>query len=140
MKRGGVGIVEMACLSFAVVVLVASLLPETADPTGTIPAFWSNVFHVLAYLIFATLAALCLAARHVLTQRKLLLVGGFVYAFGIVVECLQPLFGRTFSLVDLGLNAFGILVAIVVLAVSLTIRRRGVQQVSGPAVISGRRN
>lgn len=128
MKRTGIVVIEVVCLLCAMVVLLASFVPDGVKPK--LSALWINVGHVPAYFVFATLSASCVAVRREITLRRLLLVGAAVYAFSVTVECLQPLFGRTFSLVDLGLNAIGVTVAIAVFAVSAWFRNRTLIPVS----------
>lgn len=96
-----------------VVVIVGSLLPQLAPPSGNI---FDKVIHVAAY---ACLTLLGLAALTGWRTRGLAV--GLLLVLGIAIEWMQgSLGGREASALDVAANAVGILVGLAIFALCLT--------------------
>lgn len=99
----------LACI---VAGLVLSLAPERWWIVAAIGPEWFNAAHLPAYFILTSVAVAWATRRAKLRAQRLLLVGAAIYAFGLALEFIQPLVGRTFSTRDLALNAIGIAAAL----------------------------
>jgi VanZ family protein len=99
-----------------IALLAASLVPEGTDAADAVAPVWSNLGHIPAYFVFSAVTGLLVSARYRLTEGRLLAIGIAVCGLGLVVEIVQPLFGRTFSLMDIGLNTVGVVVAVAALS------------------------
>jgi hypothetical protein len=126
MNRVNVDIRGIALLICAAAILAGSLMPENWGVDRNIDAIWFNAGHLPAYFVFSILFASWVLARTQITLVSLFVVGTIVCAFGFAVEFLQPLVGRSFSLIDLGLNALGVFGG---MAVMLCIRARAVREI-----------
>lgn len=94
--------------------VLASLWPEGGRlEAATEPALWS-LGHVPAYALLTLLTLGMLAQRAPLTLRRLWWWVAGLSLFGILIEVLQPYFGRTADVVDAVYNVIGILLAVVV--------------------------
>jgi len=84
-------------------------LPVPTRPAAAIPGA-DKVAHAGAY------AVLCLLVlwntRGLSRRRRYALAAASAAAFGLLMECLQPLTGRTFALGDLAADALGIALAL----------------------------
>lgn len=92
--------------------LVLSLAPERWWIVAAIGPAWFNAGHLPAYFILTAVSVVWATRRAKLGAQRLLLVGAAIYAFGLALEFIQPLVGRTFSTRDLVLNAIGIVAAL----------------------------
>lgn len=137
MNRVSVNIRGIALLICAAAILAGSLIPESWGVGRTINAIWFNVGHLPAYFVFSILFASWVLARTEITMVPLLLVGAIACAFGFAVEFLQPLVGRTFSPIDLGLNALGVLGG---MAVMLCTRARAIRGITPEVSMTKRAN
>jgi VanZ family protein len=78
--------------------------------------------HAAGYAVLALLALPALP--RVRWHRRLLLAGCSAVGFGTLLECLQPLTGRTFAVADLLANLVGVLAALIVAHVLWSISRK----------------
>ncbi len=123
----GVGflIVYLAGTFFLTHVSVSSSLMEYRNcPTAVAPV--DKIFHFGSYMVlsFMTLFAFTpqpsktskSLTRHA-SARRLMLLCFFLVAWGVFDECTQPYFNRTFEVLDLIANCFGIAVGQVLFVV-----------------------
>lgn len=106
-SRRGPLIVWLAVMA---AILIGSLVPESEapGPDGLMPQDW-NLFHVPAYAALAVTSAWLLQARWRLTMPAAVGISlVFATVLGGAIEWIQPLVGRTESLLDFGLNEFGV--------------------------------
>lgn len=95
----------------ALFVIYFSLGP--ADPmsdVGWIP--WDKAKHYLAYFGLTVIAVLVFA------HLPSFVVAAAVFAFGVALELMQPVFGRTFSVFDAIANLSGIFSVLCIIAVA----------------------
>lgn len=93
-----------------ILVVIGSLLPGQWEFEAA--PIWFNAAHVPAYFLLTALGVWCGTACSRAGSYRLLSIGAAVYLFGLVVEALQPLVGRTFSMTDLAMNAVGVTAAL----------------------------
>jgi len=112
---------KMAILAcYMVLILMASLIPMDRDIEGLNfiihlkPAI-QNLLHIPMFAIFAILFLQVLDSFTVRGVWKFLIVAFAAVAFGVLNELVQLFVpGRYAGLLDMGLNAFGVLIGIVV--------------------------
>ncbi len=97
--------------SLLIVVLV-SLWPEGTQADAAIGAIWWNVGHVPTYAVLTMLTLLVVAQRFPLTSGRLAWLAAGLALLGLLMEVLQPYFGRTADMVDALYNLIGILLAL----------------------------
>ncbi len=102
------------------VIVVLSLAPDSSTPKGPTRGDWS-VGHALAYGVL-TLAVAGLGRRRYGLGRAAAAGALAASALGILMEWMQPAFGRTQSIQDVAMNQLGVIGALLVL--SLHGRRR----------------
>lgn len=116
---GGIGVRATAWMAVLGVLIVASLVPPGLAP-DEIPSLVWNVGHAPGYALL-TLLSLWLA--HGTPERRpvviVLIVLG-VFALGVVLELLQPLFNRYADARDVAVNALGIALAICVWSLAVS--------------------
>ena len=107
---------SFSTLAYTVLLTYVSLKPAaTTDPSSLVSEILHNFCHIPAYsllmfFLFATLGA------YRLHKNSYAAASLVAFAFGILMEYLQSFApGRTPSLMDVGLNATGITVMIVLL-------------------------
>lgn len=106
---------RVAAVLVLVAVLVLSFLPsDSADPMRVFS--WNSVdlSHVVAY---AALAGTALLSVHKLTPWQGIGIVFAISLLGLAIEVLQPLVGRTTSIVDFTENEVGVAVGIAVFCV-----------------------
>lgn len=143
MKLSRIGIIRGVLPAFVAIILVVSLVPERWGVDSSLVPAWFNVGHLPAYFVLTALSVSWNTACSKLDLYRLLWIGAAVYGFSFVVEFLQPLVGRTFSVMDLAMNALGVLAAlslvwlthcriaprtVPVVSDSATSRRRGIDR------------
>jgi VanZ family protein len=99
-----------------------SLIPEAAGPIGAVLFHRADkVAHGVAYAVLCLLLIWGTAPLRWQTR----LIGSAVGAtvFGALIEVLQPLTGRSCNLADAGLNALGVLAALLAIALAGRLRR-----------------
>lgn len=100
------------CGVTTVSILVLSLLPA-GSPESEIGSSWIwNFGHVPAYALLAALGMLALAPRRPAGYRLRASVGVAIVTLAAILELVQPLVGRTASLIDVGSGALGALIGI----------------------------
>ena len=107
------------CLAvWIALILLGSLLPRVppADAVARFPGA-AYAAHAVAYAVLCCLAAWALRLGD---WRRLLAAALGASLLGLALECIQPLTGRAFDLVDLAANAAGVAVG---LAGTLLVRR-----------------
>jgi VanZ family protein len=103
-------------------VLVMSFLPsESVDPLRPTLGGSTDIAHVVAYALLAATTMLSLP-RRAFVLRQGAAVALATSLLGIAIELLQPLAGRTASVVDVAGNEVGIAVG---MALSWAYRRAG---------------
>jgi VanZ family protein len=106
-------------LLWAGAIAAGSLLGSVPPADRILPVSHADlILHVLLYGTLAPLIASLLRPG----TRRLATAAGVAFAFGLLLECLQPLTGRAFALLDVGANAVGALLGAAAAAVLL---RRG---------------
>ena len=108
-------------------VVLVSLWPEGTRADEAIGAVWWNFGHVPAYAVLTMLTLLVTGQRFPLTSGRLLWMAVGLALLGLLMEVLQPYFGRTADVVDALYNLIGILLALGVFYLSLwwlRVRRR----------------
>lgn len=96
-----------AWLMVLVATIIASLLPESDSSVGRVPATVSNLAHIPSFALLTLLTAV-VVARWVKVSKWIL--GGIVLsvvAFGVIIELIQPVVGRTASLWDVVFDLVG---------------------------------
>lgn len=101
----------LAALALAGVLVLSFLPPETVDPLRLSIGDTSDVAHVVAYAVLAATTLLS-RPRRSLTLWQGAAVVAAISLLGIAIELLQPLVGRTASVVDFAENEIGIAVGI----------------------------
>lgn len=112
--------------SLLIVVLV-SLWPEGTQADEAISAVWWNFGHVPAYAVLTMLTILVSGQRFSLTLGRLVGLAVGLTLLGLLMEVLQPYFGRTADVMDAIDNVIGILLALGAFYLSLwwqSVRRR----------------
>lgn len=100
-------IFKMVTLLILVGIVIMSFLPsELVDPLRPHIRHSIDIGHLLVYVLLAG-AAMLSVPRHVLTPWKGTSIALKISLLGLVVELLQPLFGRTTSIVDFTENVVG---------------------------------
>ena len=94
------------------IVILASLWPEGARADEAIGAVWWNFGHVPAYAVLTMLTLLVAGQRFPLTLRRLVGLAVGLTLMGLLMEALQPYFGRTADVMDAIRNVIGILLAL----------------------------
>jgi len=86
-------------------VVLASLIPRVprADAVAWFPGA-DRVGHAVAYGVLCVLAVWAFGGRG---RRVLVMAGLGAVVLGVLLECVQPLTGRTFDLTDMAANAAG---------------------------------
>ena len=103
-------------------VVLASLWPEGSWLDAvTKPALWWSLGHAPAYALLTLLTLWMVAQRFPLTLGRLWWSAAGLSLLGILIEVLQPYFGRTADVMDVVYNVIGILLAV---AIILYTRRR----------------
>lgn len=100
-------------LGSLLLILAASFLPEGAKIAELAHAGWWNLGHIPAYTLFAGLTLVVVAQRTSLTFGLLASLGIGIGLLGLIIEILQPHFGRTASVADLAYNILGVFLAMV---------------------------
>lgn len=109
-----------ATLVWACAIAVGSLLSSAPPADSILPVAHADlVAHAVLYGTLTFLIASLLRPG----ARRLAAAAGGAFAFGLVLECIQPFTGRTFDLLDLAANATGALLGAAAAAVLL--RHRG---------------
>lgn len=109
------------------IVVLMSLWPEGNRADAAIGAVWWNFGHVPAYAVLTMLTLLAAGQRFPLTSGRLLWLVVGLAVLGMLMEVLQPYFGRTADVVDAIYNLIGILLALGIFYLSLwrqRVRRR----------------
>ena len=104
-------ITQVLWLGSLLLILAASFLPEGAKIAELVNAGWWNLGHIPAYTLFAGLTLVVVAQRTSLTFGLLARLGIGIGLLGLIIEILQPHFGRTASVADLAYNILGIFLA-----------------------------
>lgn len=108
------------------IVVLASLWPEGTRLDAATGTVWWNMGHVPAYAVLTMLTLRVAEQRYPVTSGRLAgLVAGLAL-LGMLIEVLQPYFGRTADVVDAFYNVTGILLALGVFYASRW--RRGVHR------------
>lgn len=94
------------------IILIASLLPEEATINNIVSAKWSNFGHIPAYGVLSFSTVLLISRKVKLTRWIFIMVGISIFLFGLGIELLQPIFGRTLSLTDIHYNSIGIVISL----------------------------
>lgn len=94
------------------IVVLASLWPEGTRLDAATELVWWNVGHVPAYAVLTMLTLMVAAQRFPATAGRLLWLAAGLALLGILIEVLQPYFGRTADVVDAVYNVIGILLAL----------------------------
>jgi VanZ family protein len=103
---------SMAFAASLLAVTVASLLPEKNVEIWAIAELWWNVSHVLAFALLTGLAILASAQYCKITASLLVKIAVVVLLFGSLLEALQPITGRTASIIDLASDFLGVVLSI----------------------------
>lgn len=117
-NSGGERLFKIATYLILAVVLIASFLPASMVAPGR----W-NLGHLPAYLAL-TLVSLFAFSPYNRTILMVLGIAALFCALGLLIEFLQPLVGRTSSLVDLMHNVIGVFTGVVVYIVVLRMQRK----------------
>jgi VanZ family protein len=91
-------------------VVLVSLWPAGGRVDEAIGIWW-NVGHIPAYGTLTLLTLLVVARRFPLTPGRLLWLGLGLFLLGMLMEVLQPYFGRSADIMDVLDNMVGILLA-----------------------------
>lgn len=94
------------------IILVGSFLPENSRGSEMLSPQWWNLGHVPAYAVFAFSTLMVLSQRIRVTYWSISMTGAIVGLFGIVIELLQPYFGRMANVSDLYFDAVGLLIGV----------------------------
>lgn len=92
-------------------VVTLSLLPETNPVVANVPPAWSDLAHVPAYALLVMLTILTIATCVRVSLGILVTIVLLVSLLGGVIEILQPLTGRTASMLDEAGNIAGTVLA-----------------------------
>lgn len=102
------GVFRIVAASVLLGVLVLSFLPsDSVDPMRLDIGYTGDIGHVLAYALLAG-AAMLSVPRQALTLRYGVGIVFTISLLGVAIELLQPLVGRTTSVVDFTENEVGI--------------------------------
>lgn len=93
-------------------IVVASLIPEDLSGRELLSNRWWNWGHMPAYALLACMTVLLVARLRRVTVGLLLAVGAGVGAIGLLIEVVQPFFGRTLSVTDFAFNLLGVAIAL----------------------------
>lgn len=93
-------------------VVLASLWPETGRAEEAVGALWWNVGHVPAYGALTLLTLVVAGRRFPLSSGRSFGLALGLALLGLMLEMLQPYFGRTTDLLDALHNLFGVLLAL----------------------------
>ena len=93
-------------------VILASLWPETGGVDEAMKTLWWNVGHVPAYGVLTLLTLAAAAQRISLSPAQSLALTLVLTLLGVLLEALQPYFGRTADLLDAMHNLLGALLAL----------------------------
>lgn len=104
-------------------VLVLSFLPsDSVDPMRLNVGYSVDIGHVLAYALLAS-ATMLSVPRHALTLWRGIGIVFAISLLGLSIELLQPLAGRTTSVIDFTENEIGIAGGIAILYGYLLVER-----------------
>ncbi len=106
--------IHPVALTFAAVVLTAIVVLSFLPATVVEPGKW-NLGHAPAYAALAASMIFALA-RTQRTPVVVILIGLAASLLGGTIEFMQPLVGRSTSLVDFGYNELGIVTALAIFA------------------------
>jgi VanZ family protein len=99
-------------------VVLASLWPEVGRADTAMETQWWNVGHVPAYGALTLLTLVVAGRRFPLSSGRSLGLALGLALLGMLLEVLQPYFGRTADVLDAIHNFFGVLLALGVFYVS----------------------
>lgn len=110
--------VTLSWIGVLAVILVGSFMPEQEGPQeqGILPQDW-NLFHIPAYAVLAVVTVGFLRSRYFSPYTAIGVSILFASLLGLGIEWLQPLFGRTQSLIDFGFNEIGVLLGATVVMI-----------------------
>ncbi|MEN8130418.1 MAG: VanZ family protein [Pseudomonadota bacterium] len=102
--------IALSWIGVLALILVGSLMPEQEGmgEQGILSQDWS-LFHIPAYAVLAVVTVWFLRARRLSLYTAIGISVLFSSLLGLGIEWLQPLFGRTQSLIDFGFNEIGVL-------------------------------
>jgi len=110
---------------FAAGLILSVVLAASFVPSSVVSLDRWNLGHILAYLLLTVASVLALPIR----IRSLPMIVGMAISLiglGLIIELLQPLVGRTTSIVDFTFNAVGVMFGVAVCAIFNGLQMRSV--------------
>ena len=110
---------RVALAVWVVLLLVGSMLPtRVVGPAMPHIPHFDKLLHIGGYAIFCVLAVWALPGRH------LLWLAAGVFAFGVMIEFIQPLTGRSRDVMDALANGVGVAAGLLLVWLLWKARRR----------------